>query len=135
MEELTITKKNHTLKVTVQGDFVEAAALLSNDLYLRMTMKSNNMSAAAKATYEQQVYRSLIKGIFCEKTTYIYQFTTPQALYDFKAARGIKVPNNNSNAWFRTACIAISNYHPKSEILAYIRKKSDDFEKKPFILP
>ena len=135
MEEFTINKKNHTLKITVQGGFVEAVALLSNDLYLRMTMKSNNMSAAAKVTYEQQVYSKLIQGIFNEKQTYINLFSSAQGLYDYKTTKGIKVTNNNGNNWFKTACFGISNWHPKSEILTYIRKKSDEFEKQSFILP
>lgn len=135
MEEFTIEKKNHNIKVIVQDRFVEAVVMLSKDLFLRMTMKSNNMSAAAKAAYEQQVYGKLVQGIFNEKATYIYLFSSAQELYDYKASKDIKVANNSSNNWFKTACIGISSWHPKDEILDYIRRKSDEFEKRTFILP
>ena len=135
MEEFSIAKKNHSIKVAVYNGFVEAAVLLSNDLYLRMTMKSNNMGVAAKTAYEQQVYAKLTQSIFNEKLTHIYWFSSAQGLYDFKAARGVKTPNNGTNNWYRTVCLGTSNLHPKDEVLAYIRKKSTEFEKQNFILP
>ena len=134
-ETFNIVKKNHTILVTVRPDFVETVVLLSDDLYLFLAMKCNGMGVNAKAAYERTVYSDLIHSLFYEEASFLRLFASPQDLYDYKVARGVKVANNNSNGWFKTACFALSSRHPRSEILSYIDAKSDEFAKKNYLLP
>ena len=134
-ESLTIQKKNHTLLVTVHPDFVEAVALLSDDLYLLLSMKSNGMGVNAKAAYERNVYSDLVHRLFPEKAAFIHLFGSAQELSDYKGAHGIKVVANNGNGWFKTACFDLSSQRTKAQVMDYLGKMSDAFAKQTYILP
>lgn len=136
MEQLVnIEKKNHSLKVTVREDFVEAVVLLSKEQYLHLSMKSTRMPVAARAVYERTVYCDFVRHLFNEPAPYIHLFSSPAEMFDHKALHGIKVVNNNGNGWYRTVCFDISKQHTKAQILAYINKKSEEFEKQEYRLP
>ena len=132
---IIIEKVNHTIQLTDHKVFVEAMVLLSKDLYRRLTMKSTRVAVPARPAYERAVYCDLAQRLFNEKVPYLHLFSSPKEMSDFKKAHGIDVTNNDDNGWFKNVCLDISKQHPKDEILAYIRKKSNEFEKVEYILP
>lgn len=135
MDQFNIEKKNHSIKETVRPDFVEAVVLLSSDLYFRLNLNTASMGAVAKATYERSVYTDLTAQIFNEDLPFVHCFSSPQELSDYKARFGIKVAANNANDWFKTVCLDVSKEHPLLNILDYIGRKSDEFEKVNYRLP
>lgn len=132
---IDIKKNNHQIKVTVRDNIIEVMTILPEDLYFMVIMGARRNPNGDRFDYERFVINDFMRHIFNESKPFMHQFTYAQEMSDYMTSKGLKCANDNNNGWFKTICFDINVSNSVNDILAYIEKKSKEFETKSYRLP